>query len=34
VAIVVGVQLFLAGFLGEILANQGRKEDYIINEEI
>jgi glycosyltransferase involved in cell wall biosynthesis len=34
VAIVVGVQLFLAGFIGEILANQGRKEDYIINEEI
>jgi glycosyltransferase involved in cell wall biosynthesis len=34
VAIVVGVQLFLAGFLGEILANQGRKEDYIIREEI
>lgn len=34
VAIVVGVQLFLAGFLGEILANQGRREDYIIREEI
>jgi len=34
VAIVVGVQLFMAGFLGEILANQGRKEDYIINEVI
>lgn len=34
VAIVVGVQLFLAGFLGEILANQNRKEDYIIAEEI
>ena len=34
IAIVVGVQLFLAGFLGEILANQGKKEDYIIREEI
>jgi glycosyltransferase involved in cell wall biosynthesis len=34
VAIVVGVQLFMAGFLGEILANQGKKEDYIIREEI
>jgi glycosyltransferase involved in cell wall biosynthesis len=34
VAIVVGVQLFLAGFLGEILANQNKKEDYIITEEL
>jgi glycosyltransferase involved in cell wall biosynthesis len=34
VAIVVGVQLFLAGFLGEILASQGRREEYIIREEI
>lgn len=34
VAIVAGVQLFLAGFLGEILANQTRKEDYIISEII
>jgi glycosyltransferase involved in cell wall biosynthesis len=34
VAIVIGVQLFLAGFLGEILANQNKKEDYIITEEI
>lgn len=34
VAIVVGVQLFLAGFLGEILANQGRREEYIIRQEI
>ena len=34
IAIVVGVQLFLAGFLGEIMANQNKKEDYIITEEI
>lgn len=34
VAIVVGVQLFLAGFLGEILASQGKREDYIIREAI
>jgi glycosyltransferase involved in cell wall biosynthesis len=34
VAIVVGVQLFLAGFLGEIMANTNKKEEYIITEEI
>lgn len=34
VAIVIGVQLFLAGFLGEILANQNRKEEYIITDTI
>ncbi len=34
VAIIVGVQLFLAGFLGEIMANQTKKEDYIISEEL
>ena len=34
VAIVVGVQLFLAGFLGEILASQGKREEYIIRDEI
>ncbi|HRH34628.1 MAG TPA: glycosyltransferase family 2 protein [Catalimonadaceae bacterium] len=34
VAIVVGVQLFMAGFLGEILANQTKKEDYIIPESL
>lgn len=31
-AIVLGVQLFLAGFLGEIMANQNKKEEYIISE--
>lgn len=34
VAIVAGIQLFLAGFLGEILANQTKKEDYLIPEEL
>ena len=34
VAIVVGVQLFLAGFLGEILANTNKKEEYVITDEL
>ena len=34
VAIIVGVQLFMAGFLGEIMANQNKKEEYIITEEL
>lgn len=34
VAIVAGIQLFLAGFLGEILANQTKKEDYLIPESL
>lgn len=34
VAIIVGVQLFLAGFLGEIMANQNKKEEYVIADEI
>lgn len=34
IAIILGVQLFLAGFLGEILANQNKKEEYIISEEL
>lgn len=34
VAIIAGIQLFLAGFLGEILANQIKKEDYLIPEEL
>jgi glycosyltransferase involved in cell wall biosynthesis len=34
VAIILGVQLFLAGFLGEILANQNKKEEYIIADAI
>ena len=33
-AIVLGVQLFLAGFLGEIMANQNKKEEYIVAEMI
>jgi len=32
VAIIVGVQLFMAGFLGEMMANQNKKEEYIIAE--
>jgi glycosyltransferase involved in cell wall biosynthesis len=32
VALVVGVQLFLAGFLAEIMANNARKDDYIVSE--
>lgn len=34
VAIVAGIQLFLAGFLGEILANQIKKEEYLIPDEL
>ena len=34
VAIIVGVQLFLAGFLGEIMANQNKKEEYVIADEL
>lgn len=34
VAIIVGVQLFMAGFVGEIMANQNKKEDYIISDAI
>ncbi len=35
VALIVGVQLFLAGFLGEvIIQNNPNKEDYIISEEL
>ena len=34
VAIIVGVQLFLAGFLGEIMANQNKKEEYVVVDEV
>ena len=32
--IIIGVQLFLVGFLGEIMAYQNKKEEYIIAEEL
>lgn len=32
--IIIGVQLFLAGFLGEIMAYQNKKEEYIIADEL
>jgi hypothetical protein len=35
VAIILGSQLFLAGFLGELFVKQGiSKEDYLIADEI
>jgi glycosyltransferase involved in cell wall biosynthesis len=34
VAIIVGTQLFLAGFLGEILASNNRKNEYIVAERL
>jgi len=34
VAIVVGTQLFLAGFLGEILASNNRKNEYLVAERL
>ena len=34
VALIIGVQLFLAGFLGELLSTQRRTKDYWVNEKI
>ncbi len=35
VALIVGVQLFLAGFLAELITiNSGKKSDYLIEEKI
>lgn len=34
VAIILGSQLFLAGFLGELIANAQRKNEYLIAEEL
>lgn len=33
VAVILGVQLFLAGFLGEIMTSNSRKDDYLIGEK-